>query len=412
MKFFPDLGPFRSSPFRTLFFGQASSFLGSWIQNVGQGWLVYQITGSPFWLGLFGFASSLPLLLFSLPAGAAADRFPRRRIVILAQAAALLLSFLLGILTFFHLLSLVTLGILVFSLGLSGSFELPARQALFLDLVPKEEIRAAIAWNSFLFNGARLIGPAAAAFVIPSLGVAACFWANSLSYAFSLLCLLRISPPPQRSPGKAFFRSLREGVLYIASTKALMGQAVWIGLVTIFGWSYTILLPFFAEGVLHSGSRGLGLLLSANGAGSLLGSLTAATFVRNVSLPRVVSGGIALFLLSVGSFALSRSFPCSATLLGLAGFGLVVFLSAANAFLQEKATEELRGRVVGISALLFQGLFPIGSLFAALSSRSWGAPATVLLGVCLCACGSLWIGFRCFSRTARSGWEEGDRGRS
>ncbi|MDD4933768.1 MAG: MFS transporter [Methylacidiphilaceae bacterium] len=391
MKIFPHLRPFRSPPFRALFLGQAFSFLGSWVQNVGQGWLVYQMTGSPFWLGLFGFAGSLPLLLFSVPAGAVADRIARRRIVILAQLAALLLALLLGLLAFFHLLSLLAFGLLIFAIGIAGSFELPARQALFLDAAPTDEIRAAVAWNSVLFNGARWIGPVVAAFLIPALGVAACFWANALSYAVSLGCLLRISPPSRRASAKPMLHSLREGVRYIATRRALLGQAAMIGCVTIFAWPYTVLLPFFAESVLHSGPKGLGLLISANGAGSLLGSLTAAAIVRTTPLPRIVFGGIGLFLLSAAGFALCRSFPFSALLLGMAGFGLVLFLSAANAFLQENAPEELRGRVVGISTLLFQGLFPVGSLFAAFLSRFWGASATVLLGTGLCALGAFGI---------------------
>ncbi len=399
MKFFLTPGPFRSPSFRTLFFGQAFSFLGSWVQNVGQGWLIYQMTGSPFWLGLFGCAGSLPLLLFSLPAGALADRLARRRIVILAQTAALLLSSTLGLLTFSHRLPLTILGLLVFAIGLAGSFELPARQALFLDVAPQEELRAAVAWNSVLFNGARWIGPVVAAFLIPSLGVAACFWANGLSYLVSLGCLLSISAPPPRAAGRPLLRSLREAVGYVAARKALLGQAALIALVTIFGWSYTVLLPYFAESILHSGPRGLGLLISANGAGSLLGSLAATRLVRAFPLPRIVLGGVGLFLLSTSGFALSRSFPISEALLGLAGFGLVVFLSAGNAFLQENAAPELRGRVVGISTLLFQGLFPVGSLFAALVSRACGAPATVLLGTGLCALGSVGIAFWSLRRT-------------
>lgn len=369
---------------------------------MGQGWLVYQMTGSPFWLGIFGFAGSLPILLFSLPAGALADRAGRRRIVIVGQSVALLLSLLLGLLAFFRLLSISTFGLLVFAAGLAGSFELPARQALFFDAAPKEEIRAAIAWNSVLFNGARLVGPFVAAFVIPSLGAAACFWANALSYLVSLGCLLRISSPPQRPSGKPLLHSLREGVRYIGASRALSGQALLIGLVTIFGWPYTVLLPFFAESILHSGPQGLGFLISTNGAGSLLGSLAATRLVRALPLPRIVFGGLGLFLLSTGGFALCRSFPFSATLLGLAGLGLALFLSAANAFLQENATEELRGRVVGISTLLFQGLFPAGSLFAALVSRFWSAPAAILLGTSVCAFGSLGIAFWSFSRPARA----------
>ncbi|WP_142659421.1 MFS transporter, partial [Methylacidimicrobium tartarophylax] len=402
MKIFPHLRPFRSPPFRALFLGQAFSFVGSWVQNVGQGWLVYQMTGSPFWLGLFGFAGSLPLLLFSLPAGAVADRIPRRRIVLLTQIAALLLAFLLGLLTFFHLLSLLAFGLLIFAIGIAGSFELPARQALFLDAAPTEEIRAAVAWNSVLFNGARLIGPVVAAFLIPALGVAACFWANALSYAVSLGCLLRISAPPRQAPAKPMRSSLWEGVRYLATRRALLGQAALIGFVTIFGWPYTVLLPFFAESVLHSGPKGLGLLISASGAGSLLGSLTATALVRTFPLPRIVFGGISLFLLSAAGFALSRSFFFSALLLGMAGFGLVLFLSAANAFLQENAPPELRGRVAGISTLFFQGLFPVGSLFAALFSRFCGAPATVLLGIGLCALGSLGVAFWMSSRTGEA----------
>ncbi len=398
MKIFPQMAPFRSAPFRMLFFGQASSFLGSWVHNVGQGWLVYQMTGSPFWLGLFACAGSLPLLLFSLPAGAMADRFARRRIVILAQIAALLLASTLGLLAFLHLLSLPTLGLLVFALGLAGSFELPARQALFLDVAPEEEIRAAVAWNSVLFNGARLIGPAVAAFVIPSLGVAACFWTNALSYLVSLGCLLRVSSPMRRPSERPLLHSLREGVRYIAARKPLLGQASLIGLVTVFGWSYTVLLPFFAESILHSGPKGLGILISASGAGSLLGSLAATSLVRTLPLPRLVFGGLGLFLLSAACFSLSRSFLFSTALLGLAGLGLVVFLSAGNAFLQEHAVRELRGRVVGIATFLFQGLFPIGSLFAALVSRFWGAPATILLGTGLCAFGTVGIAVWSFRR--------------
>ncbi|WP_202214279.1 MFS transporter [Methylacidimicrobium sp. AP8] len=398
MKFFPQPAPFRSAAFRMLFFGQAASFVGSWVQNVGQGWLVYQMTGSPFWLGLFGFAGSLPLLLFSLPAGALADRFARKRIVILAQTAALFLASSLGLLAFLHLLSLPALALIVFGLGLAGSFELPARQALFLDVAPDGEIRAAVAWNSVLFNGARLIGPAIAAYVIPWLGVAACFWINALSYLISLACLFRVSSPPRGSPDKPVLPSFGEAFRYLTARKPLLGQACLIGLVTIFGWSYTVLLPFFAESLLHSGPKGLGLLISANGAGSLVGGLAAAGLVRRFPLPRLVFVGLGLFLLSAASFAVSRLFFLSMALLALAGSGLVIFLSAGNAFLQEQTAPELRGRVVGVSAFLFQGLFPVGSLFAALASRLWGAPAAVLIGTGLCGLGALGVAawsFRC-----------------
>ncbi|MSR64465.1 MAG: MFS transporter [Verrucomicrobiae bacterium] len=376
----------RHSNFRLFYAGQGVSLIGTWMQQIAQSWLVYDLTHSPFWLGMIGFIGALPILMFSLFGGVVADRFPKRRLVLGFQSVLMVLALILGLLTGYHVVQVWHVAVIAFLSGLVNAFEMPARQSFIVDMVGKEDLGNAIALNSALFNSARLIGPAIAGILIATVGTSTCFFVNSASFLAVIISLLVMKVPHAASPRKhaSVLQSTIEGLRYARHTPAVFALLILVSIITIFGWSYSVLMPIFADQILHGGPRGLGILVSFNGVGALTAALTLAAVTDKVRPRRMAFTGIGVFCIGVTALALSEIFWLSAAMMVLVGFGLVTFFATSNTSLQRRVSDHMRGRIMGIYSFSFAGLFPIGSLMSGFLAHKVSAPFAVIFGACMC----------------------------
>src|SRR5580693_2609502 len=280
----------RHRNFQLFFSGQLISLIGTWMQSVAQSWLVYRLTGSALLLGSVGFASQVPVFLFAPLGGIAADRFNRRQIVIATQTASMVLAFILAALTLFHKVQVWHVFVLASLLGIVNAFDIPGRQSFLVDMVGKDDLMNAIALNSSMFNGARVIGPAIAGILVAKIGEGWCFFANAVSYIAVIIGLLLMKVEcPRRAPRDSSpFEHIVEGFRYIRHTAPLFALILLIGLVSLVAVPYSVLMPIFADRVLHRGAHGLGILMGAAGVGALFGALTLAVRRSLRGLGRVV----------------------------------------------------------------------------------------------------------------------------
>ena len=377
--------------YRLYFAGQLVSLIGSWMQSTAQGWLVYQLTGSKVLLGTVAAVGSLPMLLLSVWGGSVADRHSKRGIVFLAQTAMMLLAFAFAALVWsgriqpWHILVLAALG------GAAMAFDMPARQAFTVEMTSREDLMNAISLNSSVFNGARIVGPAVAGLLMAHVGMAWCFFLNGISYLAVLasLLLMRLPGfvPPQAPPSTG--RHVLEGFVYVAGHRRVRLVLLLLSVTGIFGWSYSVLLPAYAVDLLHVGERGYGLLLSANGLGALLGALTVATYGRRLNPRRLIFGGLWGFSAMLVLLSVVRWFPLVLVCMMAAGWGMLLCFSTSNTVIQTSVSDAMRGRVMGIWALVFGGLMPLGGLEAGLLSQAVGVPMTIAIGAVVCASAGL-----------------------
>lgn len=372
----------RHRNFRLFFAGHLLSMVGTWMQTTAMGWLVLELTDSALLLGLVTAAGSLPVLLFTLYAGVLADRVDKRRVIVAAQAAAAVLALVLAVLTGTGHVTVPLILALVFLLGTAGAFEIPTRQSFFVELVGQEDLTSAIALNSSAFSASRVVGPAFAGALLGSVGVAACFYLNAVSYLAVIAGLLAIRLPPFRVPERtaSTLTNLREGFAFIRADRPVRTLVWTIAALSVFGFPYAMLLPVFARDVLHVGAPGLGWLLAASGSGALAGGITLSTLAGRVRRGRLVLGACLVFALLVGAFALSRSFALSLVLLAGAGFCMILTNASVNALLQSLVPDRLRGRVMSVYVFMFLGMAPLGSLQAGALARWFGAPAGLAAG--------------------------------
>lgn len=377
----------RHRNFQLFYAGQGVSLIGTWMQNIAQSWLVYDLTHSPFWLGLIGFIGALPVLLFSLFGGVVADRFPKRTLVLWFQATLMVLAFVLGLLTEYHVVKVWHVAMLAFLIGTVNAFEMPARQSFVVDMVGKEDLGNAIALNSALFNSARLVGPAIAGTLIATVGTATCFFVNSASFLAVIVGLFVMKVPPFRSEQKhaSVLQSTLEGLRYARHTPPVFALLVLVSIMTVFGWSYSVLMPIFADQILHGGPKGLGILVSCNGVGALCAALTLAAVTDKVRPRWMAFIGIGIFCAGVTALALSRTFWLTAAMMVFVGFGLVTFFATSNTTIQRRVSDHMRGRIMGIYSFAFGGFFPVGSLVAGSLAHGVSAPFAVIVGACVCA---------------------------
>jgi MFS family permease len=359
------------------------------MQTVAQGWLVLRLTDSAFYLGLIGFCTFLPVLLFALPAGVAADHLPRRRALLWTQGASMVLALILAALTWLDCVRVWHVALLAFGVGTAGAFDIPIRQSFLQDLVGRDDLPNAIALNSLAFNGARLLGPAAGGFVLDIWGEAAVFLVNGLSYSAVLagLLIMRVDTAAPGRRGSSWTRELLRGLRWVLHNPRARLFLFAVVTASIFGFPYSILLPSFARDVLEAGSRGLGLLMGATGLGAVSGALFIASRRGSGRAGLRVTRGMMLLGAALSLFALSRSFWLSMGLLFLTGFAMLVQLASANTALQLMAPGQLRGRIVSLFMLAFMGMAPLGSLLGGSLARWLGTPHAVLVGgaVCLAA---------------------------
>jgi MFS family permease len=366
---------FQHRNFRLFFVGQLISLVGTWMQNVAQSWLVYDLTHSAAWLGQVSAAGSLPVLLLGLYAGVVADRRPRRVLLVLTATGAMLLAFMLAALAYTGRATVWQVMILAFLLGTVNAFDMPARQAFAIEMVGRRDLMNAIALNSAMFNGARIIGPAIAAEVLLYAGVAGCFFINGVSYLAVILGLLlmrlpRFVPPEQPQPVVA---EVREALAYIRRHPLILTLLTLTVITSLLGWPYQVLMPIFAGNILKVGSRGFGWLLSANGFGALLGALTVSVLAQRPHRERVLYATVPVFSVAVLLFSWSRWLPLSLLLMVVAGWMLMMQFAVTNTLIQTHVPDALRGRVLSVYMLAFGGLMPFGSFLIGRLAQWLGA---------------------------------------
>lgn len=377
--------------FRLFFVGQLVSLTGSWVQNTAQGWLVYQLTGSKVLLGTVAAISSLPMLLLSTWGGSLADRHSKRKLVFFTQSGMMLLAFAFAALVWtnliqpWHILVLAALG------GAAMAFDMPARQAFMVEMTSREDLVNAVSLNSSIVNGARVIGPAVAGFLMAHVGMTMCFLVNGLSFiaviaGLAMMRLPEFVPPTHPTSAR---RHMIEGFVYVAGNRRLRILLLLFAVVGVFGWSYSVLLPAYAMDVLHLGESGYSALLSANGLGALLGALTVATFGSRVRPRLMIFGGLWLFSAMLGLLAVVRSLPLVMICMVLGGWGMLLYFATTNTLIQSIVSDEMRGRVMGIWAVIFGGMMPLGGLESGLLSQAVGVPWTIASGALICGAAGL-----------------------
>ncbi|MGA2413794.1 MAG: MFS transporter [Candidatus Sulfotelmatobacter sp.] len=385
----------RHRNFQLFFSGQLISLIGTWMQSVAQSWLVYRMTGSALLLGSVGFASQVPVFLFSPLGGIAADRFNRRYVVIATQVASMLLAFVLAALTLLGKIQVWHVFVLASLLGVVNAFDIPGRQSFLVDMVGKDDLMNAIALNSSMFNGARVIGPAVAGILVARIGEGWCFFANAVSYIAVIvgLGLMRVQSP-RRAAMASPFEHMMEGFRFVNGTAPIRTLLLLLGLVSLVGMPYAVLMPIFADQILHGGARGLGILMGAAGVGALLGALTLAFRQGVKGLGRWVAWCCAGFGASLMVFALSHKFWISVGLLLPVGYFVMLQMSSSNTLIQVMVPDALRGRVMAVYSMMFMGMAPIGALFGGALAEHLGAPVTVAIGGVACLVGACWFGLQ------------------
>ncbi|HEY1341232.1 MAG TPA: MFS transporter, partial [Bryobacteraceae bacterium] len=372
--------------FQLFFGGQLISLIGTWMDNVAEAWLVYRLTGSSVLLDEIGFCSQIPVFLLAPLGGIAADRFSRRKIVIGTQAASMVLALTLATLTLTGVVKIWHIFALAAALGCVNAFDIPARQAFIVDMVGKADLMNAIALNSSMFNASRVIGPAVAGILVAKIGEGWCFFANGVSYIAVITGLLLMNVRRHErveQPGSPI-ANIAAGFQFVAHTVPIRALLLLLGVVSLTAMPYAVLMPIFADRILHGGATGLGILMGASGVGALSGALLLASRRTLKGLSKWVAASSTAFGLSLVAFSLSRTFWLSGALLIPVGFSLMIEMGSSNTLIQSMVPDHLRGRVMSVYSMMFMGMAPIGSLIAGTAAGRFGAPATVAGGGILC----------------------------
>jgi MFS family permease len=365
----------RNPNFRLFWSGNFLSNIGTWMQNVAQGWLVLSLTGSAFWLGVVGFAGSFPFLIFTLFGGVVADRVNKRRLLLVTQSIMMLLAFALAALAWLKIITVWEVVVLSFLNGMAMAMNAPSYQALVPRLVKREDLTNAIALNSAQFNMSRILGPTLGGYAMALVGVAGNFFLNGISFLAVLWALTRIEYPeqePSHYPG--FLSSLREGFAYVrgnSQLRVLVWMTAWA---SFFGIPFLTFIPYFARIELHVGETGLGWLMAASGLGAVLGAVTVAALGKVRHRGAVVTFGGVVFFSAIIGFCYSHIFVLSQCLLLVEGYSGILMISSFNVAIQHLASDQMRGRVMSIYATGFLGLPPLGSLLAGEMSRHIPTP--------------------------------------
>ncbi len=372
---------FRYRNYRIFFAAQIISLTGTWMQRVALGYLVFQMTHSPLWVGVIDAANHLPTTLLALVGGTIVDRFPKKSIFRITQSLQLILSLILGLLIMFGHIDLLTLGIMVFIIGIVNAVDQPARLSLPIELVDKKHLHSATALNMSMFNSARIVGPAIAGFLIYSFGISWAFILNGLSFAAPLIAfnLINFAPFVKR-PHLGTIIAIKEGLKYAFNHPHIRYLLFYLSIIGIFGWSYTTMLPVIAENVFHKDASGLGLLFSAAGAGTVLGAITVSAYSRRLNKQNLILFGGLLFSISLFFFTLQSFYPLALILLFIAGFGQAYQNSTIQATIQHSVDDHVRGRVSSIQSMMQQGMTPIGSFQIGLVATQFGPQFAVSVG--------------------------------
>ncbi len=376
-----------SRNYRLFFIGQGISLIGTWMQSIAMSWLVYRLTGSTLLLGVVGFAGQIPSFVFTPFAGVLADRWNRHHILVVTQSLAMVQAFitaglaLTGMITVWHLIALSIF------LGLVNSFDIPARQALVVLMVEKkEDLPNAIALNSFLFNGARLVGPTIAGILIAILGEGLCFLINAVSYIAVIIALLamKLNIEKKESQDSKVFQQLKEGIGYAFSSVSIRTILILSATISFVGMPYTVLIPVVARDVLYGGADTYGFLITASGIGAVIGALFLAVRKNVEGLSNLLPIAMGVFGLGLAALSQSRVFLISLPLMLLTGFGMMVQMASNNTILQTIVDDDKRGRIMSLYTMSFLGIAPFGSLLAGALASRIGAPGTLMWGGIIC----------------------------
>jgi MFS family permease len=384
----------RHRNFQLFFGGQLISLIGTWMQSVAQAWLVYRLTGSSLLLGVVAFASQIPIFLLSPVGGTVADRYNRHRVVIATQTTSMVLAAILATLTLGHWIKVWELIVLASSLGVVNAFDIPARQSFLVEMVGREDLMNAIALNSSMFNGARVVGPAIAGILVASIGEGWCFFANAVSFIAVITGLLLMKIAPRKYEKHAgMMEHIAEGFQFAQRTTPVRNLLYLVGLISLAGVPYTVLMPIFADRILHGGAWGLGLLMGATGVGAMVGALTLASRTGVRGLGRIAAFSAAGFGASLVIFAFSRIFIFSMIILVPVGFTLMTQMACANTLIQAMVPDRLRGRMMALYSMMFMGMAPLGGLFGGIVADWIGAPWAVAIGgiACIGAAGVFYL---------------------
>ena len=377
---------FRHRNYRLFFSGQIVSLTGTWMQSVAESWLVYRLTGSSALLGVAAFCSQIPVFVLAPIGGTIADRANRQRIMVATQTISMVLPLILSALTLsgrvqvWHVFTLAT------CLGIVNAFDIPARQAFVVEMVGREDLLNAIALNSSMVNGARVVGPAVAGILVAAVGEGWCFLINGVSYVAVIagLLLMRVTKTRRERRPHSPLRDTAEGFRFVARTRPVRALLLLLGTISFAGMPYAVLMPVFARSILHGGARELGILMAASGLGALGGALSLAARRDVRGLGGWIAISAASFGIALGFFSLSRTFWLSVALLMPVGASMMVEMAASNTLIQAMVPDALRGRVMSVYSMMFLGMAPFGGLWAGYVAERIGAPATVAIGGTIC----------------------------
>ncbi|MCO1601911.1 MFS transporter [Desulfosporosinus nitroreducens] len=386
--------------FRIYWLGQCVSLIGTWMQSIGQTWLVFSLTGSPMLVGLLGAIQFLPITFFSLFAGVMIDKYPKRTILLITQFISMILAFTLFMLVFTHTVRYEYILILALILGFLNTVDIPTRQSFTIELAGKQDLMNAIALNSATFNLARIIGPAIGALIMASLGPAWCFFLNGLSFMAVLISLLKIKVKPyvRKKVKNNILKEIKDGLKYIAGEPPLLKTLLMVLIIGIFVFNFNVLIPVFTKNVLHQGEYVYGFLMSALGAGSFLGALMVSLNSKSGPKANVLIGSAVVVSINLILISVTKMYYYTGVLLIITGIFNIWFSTTANSILQINAKDEYRGRVMSVYSLVFAGASPIGNMFAGFAADRFGAHTAFWLtgALTLISIALLMLGFKIY----------------
>ncbi len=372
---------FRHRNYRLWFIGQLVSLVGTWMQNTAQGYLVYTLTGSAAYLGYVGFISGLPSWLFMLYGGLIADRVPRRTLLVITQSVMMILAFILAGLVFLQVVQPWHILVLSFLLGTANAFDTPARQSMVVELVDREDMTNAIAFNATMFNGGMIVGPALGGLIYALTGPGWCFTINGISFIAVIIALLmmRIQPVHTLPRSISAMAAIRESFRYVRGERLVLTLTISVFVMNIVGFGPITLMPAWAVSILNGDVTTNGWLLSARGIGAVIGGLAIAFLASRGLRGKMWAASSFILPIMMIAFALTRWLPLSLVLMGVVGFALVAMMNNSNAMVQARVPDELRGRVMGLYSLMFMGGGPLGALIVGVMADRTNQPFTFIV---------------------------------
>lgn len=380
--------------YRLFFSGQSISLIGTWMQRIAMPWLVYHMTGSAFQLGLVSFAGQIPTFLLAPVAGVVTDKYSKYKVLLITQILSLIQALILALLSFTGAIQIWQIVLLSIVLGCINAFDTPSRHSFVIEMVEKkEDLGNAIALNSMMFNGARLIGPSVAGMMLATTGEGICFLINAISYIFVVtsLLLMHLKKKEEKRENGRLLDEMKEGLKYTFGFPPIKHILILLAVASLMGSSYQVLMPVFAKEVLHGGSGTFGFLMGAAGSGALVGALYLASRESLIKLGRIIPAATGLFGAGLVALSFSRHFPVSLVLMVIIGVGIMLQTASSNTIIQTITDDDKRGRVMSFYTLAIMGTAPFGSLLAGSLAKIIGTPYTILIGGITCMAGAFFF---------------------